>query len=52
MNDAKKCAHPACSCIPANGQKYCSEQCADVKKMTEITCQCDHPSCRGEQLKP
>jgi metallothionein len=51
MAEVKKCAHPACSCIPAEKQKYCSEVCEDAKGMTELACQCDHPTCRGEALK-
>ena len=51
MAEVKKCAHPACTCIPPEKQKYCSEVCEDAKNMTELTCQCDHPACRGEALK-
>jgi hypothetical protein len=51
MTDVKKCAHPACNCIPPDKQKYCSEVCEDAKGITELTCQCDHPACQGEALK-
>lgn len=51
MTETKKCAHPACNCTVSAGQKYCSSKCESAKKMTELTCQCDHPGCRGEQLK-
>ena len=52
MNAKSKCDHPACSCIPNNGERYCSATCADAKTLTELACQCDHPQCRGEALKP
>jgi len=51
MNETLKCAHPACSCVPADGNKYCSETCADAKRVTELACQCQHPTCQGEALK-
>ncbi|TCK75967.1 hypothetical protein C7378_0971 [Acidipila rosea] len=50
MADTKKCAHAACNC-QVTGKKYCSEWCEDAKHVTEITCQCSHPSCQGEALK-
>jgi hypothetical protein len=50
MTDAKKCAHPACSCVVTK-DKYCSETCGDAKGMIELTCQCHHPECKGEVLK-
>jgi metallothionein len=52
MSDKKKCAHPACSCIPPEHHVYCSQNCQDTKSMTELVCQCDHPGCQGEALKP
>jgi hypothetical protein len=52
MSDVKKCAHPACSCVPAENHTYCSQVCQDAKNVTELVCQCDHPGCRGEALKP
>jgi hypothetical protein len=52
MTETKKCAHPACDCLVAGKSKYCSEKCEDTKSMTELACQCDHPACRGEALKP
>jgi hypothetical protein len=50
-SESKKCAHPACSCHVHEGKKFCSETCEDAKNVTELTCQCDHPGCRGEALK-
>jgi hypothetical protein len=52
MNPTTKCARPACNCVPATGQKYCSETCSDARGVTELTCQCQHPACQGEELKP
>ena len=52
MISKSKCAHPACNCIPDYAEKYCSATCADAKDLTELACQCDHPVCRGEALKP
>ena len=45
MADTKKCANPACSCTPPNGEKYCSAHCEAVKGATEVVCQCGHPGC-------
>jgi len=52
MNEKRKCAHPACSCVPPEGETYCSTTCEDSKSLTELACQCQHPQCRGEYLKP
>lgn len=52
MNAPAKCAHPACNCVPAKGQEFCSEVCRSAKGMTEITCQCQHPECQGNGMKP
>src|SRR5450759_2186464 len=51
MDTKKKCAHPACNCVPPEGKSYCSTSCEDAKSRTELACQCQHPQCRGEQLK-
>lgn len=51
MSQAKKCKHAACNCMASNGKDYCSDRCKDSKKMTELTCQCNHPGCKGEALK-
>ena len=48
MADIKKCENPAFSCVPAEGQSFCSTHCEGTKGTTEIICQCGHPSCRGE----
>jgi hypothetical protein len=44
--NAKKCAHPSCSCTVSSDDKYCSEYCEDAKDLTEIGCGCEHPACR------
>ena len=51
MTSPKKCAHPACSCLAADGKKYCSETCESSKDITELTCQCRHAGCQAEALK-
>jgi len=51
FNKAKKCKHSSCSCVPADGKDYCSEVCKNAKKVTELTCQCNHQECKGEPLK-
>jgi hypothetical protein len=51
FNKSKKCKHASCSCIPADGKDYCSEVCKNAKKVTELTCQCNHPECKGEGVK-
>jgi hypothetical protein len=52
MDAVKKCEHPACSCMASEGKSYCSTSCEDAKGLTELACQCQHPGCRGERLKP
>ena len=52
MNATSKCAHPACNCQPADGKGYCSDSCANAKGIVELTCQCQHPECQGQKLKP
>lgn len=45
MADTKKCANPACTCIPPRGEKFCSAHCEAVKGTPEVICQCGHPGC-------
>lgn len=52
MNATTKCAHPVCNCVIVDGKQYCSETCADAKRLTELACQCQHPACQGAPLKP
>jgi hypothetical protein len=43
---AKKCAHQSCQCVPAAGEKYCTQLCKDAgSNETEIACDCGHPPC-------
>jgi hypothetical protein len=42
----EKCAHVPCLCVPARGEKYCSELCKEAgADETEIACDCGHPAC-------
>ena len=44
-----KCAHSACKCLVASDAsfgEYCSEHCKEAKDMTELRCDCKHPSCK------
>jgi hypothetical protein len=45
-SDAKKCAHPPCSCMATSGD-YCSPYCESAKEHAEINCGCEHADCRG-----
>ena len=47
MADAKKCANPACTCVPEKGEKYCSAHCEGLHKQVEIVCKCGHEHCGG-----
>ncbi len=47
MSDAKKCAHTSCTCMVADGKKYCSQMCEDSKSLTELKCDCKHAGCAG-----
>jgi metallothionein len=51
MSDQKKCANPACSCVPANKEKFCSAHCEGLKGSTEVMCGCGHPGCKGDALR-
>jgi hypothetical protein len=46
-NKQEKCAHELCTCIVEKGTKYCSANCEDGKGLTEVACECEHPSCKG-----
>jgi hypothetical protein len=46
-DETKKCAHELCSCVAAEGSKYCSLSCEESKDTTEIACECGHPGCKG-----
>jgi hypothetical protein len=47
MADAKKCAHPNCSCSVGEKQKYCSAYCEAAKGTETIACECGHPNCQS-----
>jgi hypothetical protein len=49
MAEAKKCAHPNCSCSVTEGEKYCSISCETSEVTPEIDCKCGHPAC-NEQI--
>jgi hypothetical protein len=49
MTDPSKCAHPACKCPVPNARPfgdYCSEHCKEAAGMSELRCDCKHPTCR------
>jgi hypothetical protein len=48
MAETNKCAHPACNCTVAKGDKYCSTYCHDARDTVELRCNCGHPGCTGE----
>jgi metallothionein len=48
MADVKKCANPACSCVPSAKDKFCSPHCEALKGAVEVMCKCGHPSCAGD----
>ncbi len=45
-DEAKKCAHPRCSCLVTEG-KYCSTICEDSAGTIELGCDCPHQMCTG-----
>jgi hypothetical protein len=49
MSEPKKCAHEGCTCLVADGAKYCSQICEDSVGVTQLQCDCKHPGC-GAQL--
>jgi len=49
MTDPTKCAHPTCKCLVSKDSphgKYCSEHCKEASDLTELRCDCKHPTCR------
>ena len=46
MAEAKKCAHPLCSCMVTDG-KYCSQMCEDSMGSESLGCDCPHQGCTG-----
>ena len=47
MASPKKCGNAACTCIPPNNAKYCSDHCAAIGTKMEIICLCGHADCGG-----
>lgn len=47
MADEGKCEHEMCVCKVGEDAEYCSDHCRDAvgQDMTEIRCDCGHPSC-------
>ncbi len=45
-SEPKKCGHASCTCMVADGKKYCCQMCEDSKKVTDLKCDCKHPACR------
>ena len=45
MTKSKKCANPACTCVPSDGEKYCSAHCEGIGKGFEVMCRCGHSDC-------
>lgn len=45
--DKSKCARDTCSCPPAQGSKFCGEECEEIArlKVMEISCSCHHADC-------
>jgi hypothetical protein len=48
MAEKKKCKHVPCSCMIADGEKYCSAVCEAAGETVDITCECGHPQCAGK----
>lgn len=48
----EKCAHPACSCMAGEDNKYCSQYCEDAGDTTEISCNCGHAGCAVTEGRP
>ena len=49
MAEMKKCAHEGCSCMVAEGEKYCSTYCEDTKDVVALSCDCKHIGCEGDR---
>jgi hypothetical protein len=51
MSKPRKCANEACTCINADGSKFCSRHCEGMAGKTELVCQCNCPACGVETAK-
>lgn len=45
MSKPRKCANEACTCVNADGSKFCSRHCEGMAGKTELVCQCNCPGC-------
>ena len=50
-----QCAHEACRCAVGQGERYCSDHCAqqDAKPgghAADAGCNCGHPACQSELI--
>jgi hypothetical protein len=43
--DPKRCAHPGCLCLAAEGSRYCGAFCEGAGDHPSIACDCGHPEC-------
>jgi hypothetical protein len=51
MTIKKKCEHPACTCPPQKGERYCSDSCRRMNTSNPadlVPCQCGHADCAGD----
>ena len=49
-DERKKCAHGSCTCMAAQGSKYCSTLCEDATGVTTLQCDCGHQGCKRQEL--
>lgn len=52
MENSKKCAHPACTCLVDKEGKFCSQYCHDARGTMEISCNCGHAGCSMAEGNP
>ena len=41
----RKCSNERCTCVCADGKKFCSASCEDSRKVTSLNCHCPHTEC-------
>ncbi len=44
--EKKECSHPPCTCMVSSG-KYCSVECEAMEETPDLSCDCNHPECKG-----
>jgi hypothetical protein len=47
-NSQTKCAHAACTCNAAEGGKYCSSRCEELRDQVVTKCPCGHAACTAK----